>query len=92
MSSPQRMLAVLDLFTAEHPTWVIDDMMEALGYARATGYRYVKDLVDAGLLQKVSVGHYALGGRIIELDYQLRQTDPVLQAARKVMDGTLYVR
>lgn len=86
MSSPRRMLAILDLFTPEHPIWAIDDLMAALGYARATGYRYVKDLVEVGLLQKVSVGHYALGGRIIELDYQLRQTDPVLHAARDVME------
>lgn len=85
MSSPRRMLAVLDLFTAEHPVWAIDDIMQALAYARATGYRYIKDLVDAGLLQKVSVGHYALGARIIELDHQLRQTDPLLRAARGPM-------
>lgn len=86
MSSPRRMLAILDLFTAEHPIWAIDDIMLRLGYARATGYRYVKDLVEVGLLQKVSAGYYSLGGRVIELDYQLRQTDPVLRAARGVMD------
>ena len=85
MSSPRRMLAMLDVFSAEHPVWAIDDIMQALGYARATGYRYIKDLVDAGLLQKVSAGHYALGARIIELDHQLRQTDPLLRAARAPM-------
>lgn len=85
MTSPARVFAILDLFTRERPIWNPDDINGALGYSRPTGYRYVKELVDAGMLQKVSAGHYSLGGRIIELDYQLRQTDPVLLAATPVM-------
>lgn len=85
MSSPRRVLAILDLFTEENPIWQPDNINAALGYSRPTGYRYVKELVEAGLLQKVSAGHYSLGGRIIALDYQLRQTDPVLFAADPVM-------
>ena len=87
MTSPARALAVLDLFTRERPVWQPDEINDALGYTRATGYRYVKDLVEAGFLQKVSAGRYALGGRIIELDYQLRQSDPVLLAAMPVMES-----
>ncbi|MGE0310754.1 MAG: IclR family transcriptional regulator [Lautropia sp.] len=87
MTSPARALAVLGLFSRERPVWQPDEINEALGYTRATGYRYVKDLVEAGLLQKVTAGRYALGGRIIELDYQLRQSDPVLLAAMPVMDA-----
>lgn len=87
MTSPARALAVLDLFSRERPAWQPDEINEALGYTRATGYRYVKDLVEAGFLQKVSAGRYALGGRIIELDYQLRQSDPVLLAAVPVMES-----
>jgi DNA-binding IclR family transcriptional regulator len=86
MTSPARALAVLDLFSRERPVWQPDEINAALGYTRATGYRYVKDLVEAGLLQKVSAGSYALGGRIIELDYQLRQSDPVLLAAIPTME------
>lgn len=85
MTSPARALAVLNLFSRERPVWQPDEINEALGYTRATGYRYVKDLVEAGFLQKVSAGRYALGGRIIALDYQLRQSDPVLLAAMPVM-------
>jgi DNA-binding IclR family transcriptional regulator len=85
MSSPARVFAILDLFTQKRPIWHTDEINEALGYARPTGYRYVKDLVEAGLLQKVSAGRYSLGGRIIELDYQLRQSDPVLLAAIPAM-------
>jgi len=87
MSSPGRVFAVLDLFTQKRPMWQPDEINEALGYTRATGYRYVKELVEAGFLHKVSAGRYALGGRIIELDYQLRQSDPVLLAAIPVMDA-----
>lgn len=85
MSSSTRVFAVLSLFSKERPVWQPDEINEALGYSRPTGYRYVKDLVDAGMLQKVSAGRYALGARIIELDYQLRQSDPVLLAAMPVM-------
>lgn len=87
MTSPSRVLAILGLFTKECPIWHTDEINERMGYSRATGYRYVKDLVDAGFLQKVSAGHYALGARIIELDYQLRQSDPVLLAAAPIMDA-----
>lgn len=85
MSSPGRVLAILDLFSSEQPVWNPDQINEALGYTRTTGYRYVKELVDAGFLQKVSTGLYSLGPRIIELDYQLRQSDPLLLSARPVM-------
>ncbi len=85
MSSPGRVLAILDLFTEENPIWQPDKINDVLGYSRPTGYRYVKELVEAGLLQKVAAGRYSLGGRIIALDYQLRQTDPVLFAADPVM-------
>jgi len=81
MTSPARALAVLGLFTPTQPTWLPDEINERLGYTRATGYRYVKDLVDAGLLQRLPGGRYALGPRIIELDFELRRTDPVLLAA-----------
>ena len=86
MTSPSRVLAILNLFIEDRPVWHTDEINEALGYTRATGYRYVKDLVEAGFLQKVSAGRYSLGTRIIELDYQLRRSDPVLLAATPVME------
>lgn len=86
MTSPARAFAILALFDEGHPVWHADQINEAMGYARATGYRYVKDLVDFGLLRKVSAGCYALGPRIIELDYRLRRSDPLLNAAVPVMN------
>lgn len=85
MSSPAKVLSILSLFSSEHPVWQPDEICQALHFTRATGYRYMKELVDFGLLKKVAAGNYALGARIIELDYQLRQSDPVLLAADAIM-------
>ncbi len=56
MSSLSRVLAILDLFTETQPTWHSDEIMAALSYARPTAYRYIKDLVSAGYLQRVAAG------------------------------------
>lgn len=85
MGRPSRTLAIIDLFTQSRPTWSIEDMTVALGYARPTTYRYVKQLVDAGWLQKTGAGKYALGARFIQLDYQIRRSDPVLLASMPIM-------
>ena len=52
-SSLARMLSVLDLFDDQRLQWSADDISEALGVSLPTGYRYVKMLTDAGLLQRV---------------------------------------
>ena len=87
MSGMARVLAILDVFSHERPSWSPDEINQALGYSRPTGYRYVKELVGAGLLQKTSTGRYSLGPRIIELDYEIRQSDPILLASLNVMAG-----
>jgi DNA-binding IclR family transcriptional regulator len=85
MSSLRRMLAVLDLFTADEPVWTAEDLIARLEYSRPTGYRYVRELVAAGLLMRLTGGVYHLGPRIIELDRQIRATDPVLNAGQPIM-------
>lgn len=85
MSSPSKVLSILSLFSRENPVWQPEAICQALDFTRATGYRYIKELVDFGLLKKVAAGSYSLGSRIIELDFQLRQSDPVLLAADPVM-------
>jgi DNA-binding IclR family transcriptional regulator len=79
-----RALAVLDLFDAVHPTWSAEDICTALGCSVPTGYRYIRELVAAGLLRR-RPGGYALGPRIILLDYVMRQADPLLEAAAPIM-------
>lgn len=81
MSSLSRMLAVLDLFTEQSPALTADEIISKLKYSRPTGYRYVRELVTAGLLVRAP-GGYALGPRVIELDWHIRTHDPVLMASR----------
>lgn len=61
--------------------------MERLGYSRGTAYRYLRELVATGLLTRVSGSLYALGPRIIALDYAIRKCDPVLHAGIQIMQG-----
>ena len=68
-SSLARMLSVLDLFSDHQLTWTAEAITEALQMSLPTGYRYVKMLTDAGLLQRAADAHYTLGPRIIVLDH-----------------------
>src|SRR5512143_637271 len=88
-SSLARMLCVVDLFSEDASVWTVDGIATELGYTRATAYRYVGELYDAGLLTRVSRGAYALGPRIIELDRQIRRCDPLLRAGEPVMQELL---
>lgn len=81
-----RMLNVLELFSEAEPVWSTADIIGALETSRSTGYRYIKTLHDAGLLTTVRNGYYSLGPRIIEMDLQIRQTDPLLLASHGVLE------
>ena len=83
-SSLKRMLSVIDAFTEKAPVWTVERLAAARGYTRATAYRYVGELCDAGLLTRVARGAYALGPRIIELDRQIQRSDPLLAATEPV--------
>ncbi|URM26128.1 IclR family transcriptional regulator [Pseudomonas frederiksbergensis] len=85
MSSLSKLLSVLDLFGPQTLKIDPDTIAERMGLSRATVYRYVKDLCDAGLLTRVDAGSYGLGPRVIELDWMMRQYDPILVAGRELM-------
>lgn len=85
MSSLSKLLSVLDLFGPQTLKIDPDTIAERMGLSRATVYRYVKDLCDAGLLTRVDAGSYGLGPRVIELDWMMRQYDPILLAGRELM-------
>ena len=76
-----RTLQVLGMFTVERPVLSIDWLVGRLQVSRASVYRDVQELVQAGLLEKVDARGYALGARIVELDRQIRLGDPLLHAA-----------
>nr|WP_063978156.1 IclR family transcriptional regulator [Massilia sp. JS1662] len=81
-----RSLSVLKLFTLDRPVWTAEDIARTLDVSMSTAYRYVLALEDVGLVTTASPGRYILGPAIIQLDRQLQLTDPLLAAARPVMD------
>ena len=74
------MLAVLGLFTEERTHWSPDELMRELGYTRPTLYRYLKSLKDSGFLMPTRGGRFALGPRVVEMDYLSRRSDPLIAA------------
>jgi DNA-binding IclR family transcriptional regulator len=85
VSSLVRMLSVLDLFSESRYTLTAEEIVDALSISRPTGYRYVRILLDANLLQPAGSATYVLGPKIITLDHYIRSADPVLQAARPLI-------
>lgn len=85
-NSLTRMLSILDLFTEDNPLWATNEILAALEVSRSTGYRYIRSMASAGLISAVGNGYYILGPRIIELDLQIRNTDPLLQASEGVLE------
>jgi DNA-binding IclR family transcriptional regulator len=84
-SSSDRVLRVLDLFTEQHSVWTADMLIDELGLGRATVYRYIRALLESGFLTALGGGSFGLGPRFIEIDRQIRMTDPLLQVAPPVM-------
>lgn len=85
MSSLDRMLGVLDLFSESRTGIQSNDVSDLLTCSQATAYRYLRSLCASGFLSQGQEGFYTLGSRIIELDRLLRKTDPLLTNARVVM-------
>lgn len=85
-NSLAKTLSILDLFTSSKPSRSIDEILESLRTSRSTGYRYIRALASAGLLSAVGNGHYILGPRIIELDLQIRSTDPLIKASEGILE------
>jgi len=85
-SSLDRMLALLDAFTEEQPSWTADGIMARFGLSRATAYRYLKSLLKAGLLAPAADDTFIIGPRILQLDRQIRLADPLVNAGSTVVE------
>lgn len=86
MSTSDRLLALLDLFTMDRPDWSVEEAAARLDLALSTAYRYFNSLSASGLLTSYGRGRYGLGPAIIRYDRQLRLTDPLVLASRPVME------
>jgi len=85
MKSLEKMIGILDLFEGAEMEWSPEAMAQRLDLTRSTLYRYLKVLADAGLLTSLPGVGYTLGPRIAELDFRMRQSDPLIMASRPVM-------
>ncbi len=63
----------------------VEQICDRLGYAPATAYRYIRELNEVGLLARLP-GGYALGPRVIQLDLQMRESNPILIHSRDVIE------
>jgi len=84
VTSLGKMLRVLDLFGPESQKLDVESIAQRMELSRATAYRYVKELCNAGLLWRLE-GGYALGPRLIELDWMMRQYDPLILSGHESM-------
>ena len=80
--SADRILSVLNLFTDGRLEWTAEQLMEVLGYSRPTMYRYLRSLKDAGLLVSISNSLLTLGPRVVEMDFLIRKSDPLLTCGK----------
>jgi DNA-binding IclR family transcriptional regulator len=76
--SGEKILAILDLFSEAHLEWTPNQLMARLGYSRPTLYRYLKLLKETGFLSSLPNHGYTLGPKVVELDFLMRKSDPVL--------------
>lgn len=86
MATVDRALGVLRLFAGARSEWTVEAAARELGLSQSTAYQYFRNLVDAGLLSTYKTGLYVVGPAIIELDRQTRLRDPLILAARDLMD------
>jgi DNA-binding IclR family transcriptional regulator len=84
-NSLERMLQVVDVIEASEGPVMPDHLMARLDLTRSTLYRYLKILSEAGLITSFPGVGFALGPRIAELDYRMRNLDPLIIASRPVM-------
>jgi DNA-binding IclR family transcriptional regulator len=84
MPTISKALSILDLFDERHPIWTADEVMARLQVSQPTSYRYLRELCAYGYLVRLPMG-YVLGPKIVELDYHIRQSDPVLRGAQMIM-------
>lgn len=85
MTTSDRLLSVLGLFTVEHPEWTVEEGARALNLAVSTAYRYFRSLSKAGLIVAFAAGRYVLGPAIIQYDRQIRLRDPLTTTAQPTM-------
>jgi DNA-binding IclR family transcriptional regulator len=84
-NSLTKMVSVLDLIEESSAGLTFEQMLESMKLSRATLYRYIRVLSEAGLIVSLPNFGYTLGPRVAELDLKMRTQDPLIAAAVPVM-------
>jgi DNA-binding IclR family transcriptional regulator len=75
--------AVLDLFTAERPSWRHTQIAEAVGLPKSSTHELVSSLVEAGLLASPSRGLYEINWQVLQFASLFgREDDLVISGAQ----------
>jgi DNA-binding IclR family transcriptional regulator len=82
MSTPDKVLSILNLFSLERSEWTVEQAAQEIGQPVSTTYRHFAVLAKAGLIDPARNGRYILGPAAIQLDWLIRNTDPLLKAAQ----------
>ncbi len=85
----KKVFGILELFSVQQPVWTVDAIAAALNISVSSAYRLIGQVAEAGLIDALPRGRYVLGPAIIQMDRQIQLTDPLLQAARPVMDDLI---
>jgi DNA-binding IclR family transcriptional regulator len=85
MSSSDKVLSILSLFSIERSEWTVEQAALAISQPVSTTYRHFRVLANAGLIDSFGSGRYVLGPAAIQLDWLIRKTDPLLGAAQPAM-------
>ena len=84
-STSDRTLNILTMFSEERPLVRVGDVIERLGVARSTAYRYLQTLTSTGFLEDTGNG-YRLGLRVYELARIARQAHSPEEIIRPVLE------
>lgn len=85
MSTSDKVLSILGLFSTERSEWTVEQAAQAMGLPVSTTYRHFAALAKAGLIDSFRGGRYILGPAAIQLDWLIRKTDPLLHASQPAM-------
>ena len=89
LTTIDRALGVLRLFTMERSEWTVEEAAAAIGQPTSSVDRYFRSLTEAGLIVNFAGGRYVVGPAIIELDRQTRLSDPLIISAAPSLERLL---
>jgi hypothetical protein len=77
--------------SGENAVIVVKKIIKKFEIKMFNGYRYVKELSNAGLLARVKGVSYVIGPKIIKLDHQIRISDPIIKIGKPFMENLVQL-